>query len=139
MQGREYLELAREIVLGGTERHWRGASGRAYYGLMLECRDALFRWGIPLPPRENVHSFTRLRCSYAAHPDLRQIGDALDRLGRLRNRADYDLSVVPEFTSGVPAQHAIQRAENCIVLLDAIDGDAARRAAAVAAVRAAFP
>jgi hypothetical protein len=37
MQGKEFLLLAKEIFAGGTERHWRGAAGRAYYALMLEC------------------------------------------------------------------------------------------------------
>jgi hypothetical protein len=139
MQGRAYLELAREIVVGGTEKHWRGASGRAYYAVMLESRDALFRWGFALPPRENVHHFARMRFSFPAHAELKVIGDTLDHQCRLRNQADYDLSTNPAFTSATRAQHAIRDAEVAIALLDAIDGDAARRAAAVAAIRAAFP
>jgi hypothetical protein len=139
MLGRAYLELAREILKGGTEVHWRGALGRAYYGLMLECREALFRWGFPLPPRENVHNFVRLRFSVPAHADLKRIGDVLDPLCRLRNRSDYDLSAVPAFASGAIAQQAVQDVALAIALLDAIDGDPARRAAAVAAIRAAFP
>ena len=139
MQGREYLELAREILIGGTERHRRGASGRAYYALMLECRDALFRWGFALPPRENVHHFARMRFSFPAHPELRQVGDALDRLGRLRNKADYEMSSLQDFMSDTITQHAIQRVTSMLALLDAIEGDPVRRAAAIAAIRAAFP
>jgi hypothetical protein len=106
---------------------------------MLECRDALFRWGFALPPRENVHNFARMRFDFPSHGDLRQIGDALDRWCRLRNKADYDLSSLTEFTSDVRAQQAILEATTCLALLDAIDSDAARLAAAVAAIRAAFP
>ena len=52
MRGREYLELAREILPGGTEKHRRGAAGRAYYALFLEGREALARWGfLPIPAR----------------------------------------------------------------------------------------
>jgi hypothetical protein len=139
MRGRAFLDLAREILRGGGERHWRGASGRAYYSLMLECREALFRWGFPLPPRDNVHTFVRLRFTVPVHADLRTIGDHLERLGRLRNQADYDLTTLIQFARATYAQRAVQDAGSSLVLLDAIDGDGARRAAAVAAIRAAFP
>jgi hypothetical protein len=139
MQGRAYLELARVIFSGGTEVHWRGAAGRAYYALMLECRDALFRWGFTLPPRENVHNFVRQRFSYPNHPDLKVIGLTVDWLGQLRNKADYDLSALPAFASPKRADQAIHEADKALALLDAIEGDPARLAAAIAAIKVAFP
>ncbi len=139
MQGRAYLDLAREIIRGGTEVHWRGASGRAYYALMLECRDALFRWGFSLPSREALHRFVRTRFGNPVDPDLNQIAVALTHLGNLRNRADYDLGVVSSFRSSGPAQAAIRDAESALARLDALDSNPARRNLAVAAVRAAFP
>lgn len=74
MNGRAFLDLADEIVRGGTEVHFRGASGRAYYGIFLECRDALERWGIHMPRHENPHRFVRLRFSFPADKELKYIG-----------------------------------------------------------------
>jgi hypothetical protein len=139
MEGRKYLDLARELVRGADEPHWRGAAGRAYYALMLEGREALIRWGFSPPPGEGAHRFVRLRFTFPADADLKKIGDALDRLGRLRNKADYDLSSLPAFSSDAAAQDAIRRAGDALAVLDAIEADPARLAAAVAAIRAAFP
>jgi hypothetical protein len=65
---------------------------------------------------------------------VKAIGRALDDLGRLRNKASYDLSPLPAFTSPVSAQGAIRRVAHAVALLDSIEGDPARRAAVIASL-----
>ncbi len=139
MQGRAYLDVARQLVSGAAEVQWRTAIGRAYYALMLECRDGLSRWGFAPLPRDNVHTFVRLRLNYAKDTDLKMIGRTLERLGRLRNFADYDLRPQLAFATVAEALRSIRDANGAISVLDAIEADATRRAAAEAAIRAAFP
>ncbi len=139
MQGRAFLDLAQEILRGGTEVHFRGAAGRAYYALLMECKDALARWGFPMPPHETVHRFVRLRFAFPADADLKTISVTLDRLSQLRNLADYELRPLAHFATARRARIAIQDALDALKLLDAIDGDPSRRAAATQAVKNAFP
>ena len=138
MDGRSFLGVARELAIGTTEAHWRTAAGRAYYALMLAGRDCLQRWGFSPPARDRLHAFVGLRFSFAADADLKQIGVALDYLSQLRNRADYEPHS-PSFTSNLRAQRAITDASRALSILDAVDGDPARRAAAIASIRAAWP
>src|SRR6267142_7262178 len=138
MQGRAFLDLAQEIIRGGTEAHLRGASGRAYYALLLECKDALERWGFPMPPHETAHRFVRLRFVFAADAHLKSIGVTLDRLSQLRNLADYDLVSRSHFATPRRTQVAIQDALDALRLLDAIDTDASRRLVAANAIKKAF-
>jgi hypothetical protein len=139
MQGRAFLDIAQELANGATEAHWRTAAGRAYYALMLEGRDALLRWSFTIPPRDNVHTFVRLRFTFAGNPDLKHIGYDLDDLSRLRNQADYRLATVGVFALPNTAFDAVDQARAALALLDQVDGDPSRRAAAIAAIQAAWP
>jgi hypothetical protein len=133
MRGRAFLDVARELVRGATEAHWRAAVIHAYYALMLECRDALTGWSITLPPHQNVHAAVRLRFLYAAAGDLNLIGQTLDRWVQRRNRANYNLTALVDFLTDATALQALAEATAALSLLDAIDSDPVRRAAAVAA------
>jgi hypothetical protein len=139
MNGREFLQSARDLLARPSEANWRSATGRAYYALLHEGRVALDRWGFPLPPRQDIHPFVRLRFSYANQPDMRRVGDTLDKLARWRNEADYRLATAGRFANDTDATEAARLAQDAINILDQVEADPARRAAAVAAIRAAWP
>ncbi|HWG45366.1 MAG TPA: hypothetical protein VN688_21565 [Gemmataceae bacterium] len=133
MDGRAFLDVARELVAGITEAHWRATVIHAYYALMLECRDALARWAVAIPPHQNVHSAVRLRFVYAADPDLKWLGYRLDDWSRHRNEASYNLMPLRQFATDTVAQRAITEVSDALALLDAIECDPVRRTAAIAA------
>ena len=97
MDGRALLDVARELAAGSSEAHWRSSVGRAYYALLHQVLEMLLRWGFSLPPRDKVHTFARLKLVYATDADLKRIGLTLEALGRLRNAADYQLSLSGPF------------------------------------------
>ena len=78
MQGRAFLDVARELLNGGKEAHWRAAAVHAHYALILECRDAQGRWGLAVPPKQNVYSAVPVRFQFAADRGLKSIAYALD-------------------------------------------------------------
>jgi hypothetical protein len=131
MVGRALLDVARELAAGSSEAHWRSGVGRAYYALLHEVLDTLRRWGFTVPPRDKVHSFARLKLIDATDPDLKRIGLTLEALSRLRNAADYQLSLPGSFGSARIAAQALADAEASVALLDAPEATPARRAAAM--------
>jgi hypothetical protein len=136
MQGREFLELAHELFSpGASARHWRAAIIHAYYALLLECREAMSRWGLPPLAHQQVHAQVRLRLVYSTDPDLKELGFRLEQLGKHRNSASYDLRDLSMFRSEVEADQDVQAATDALALLDAIEADAARRAAALSSMR----
>jgi hypothetical protein len=132
MQGRAFLDVARDLLPKAAEPHWRATVIHAYYALMLECRDALARWSIAIPLHQNVHSAVRLHFLYASDPDLKEIGSKLDDWGRHRNDASYNLNYQRKFTTNTVPQKGINEVAAALALLDAIDAAPTRRAAAIA-------
>jgi hypothetical protein len=134
MEGRKFLQLAQELIAGTEEYHWRAAAIHAYYALVLECRDALSRWAAAVARHQSVHQAVRLKFVYARDTDLNDIGRQLDWLVRRRNDASYNLGVIADFANDAVARWAITRSSNALALLAAIDGDPARRTAAIASL-----
>jgi hypothetical protein len=93
------------------------------------------RWGLPPVPRQQLHAQVRLRLVYASDVGLKKIGDALEVLNKHRNAASYDLQVLPQFASPKVSQVDVQLVTSALALLDSIDADQARRAAAIASIR----
>ncbi len=139
MGGREFLDVARQLCSGPGEAYWRAAVGRAYYAVFHEALSVLQAWGFVPVPRDPVHSFVRLRFQYTQDLDLQSIGATLEKLGQLRNRADYQLGKPAPFHNDRVARQAVHDAAHAIMLLDQIEADPARRAAALQMIRAAWP
>ena len=135
MDGRAFLVVAQELQIGLTEAHRRAAVGRAYYALLHEGFAALLRWGIAMPPRESLHSFVRLRFNYSGDVDLNRVGWLMDELARLRNQADYQLAGPGPFAAPGRSGQAVNDARAAIAMLDRIEADPQRRAAAIASIR----
>lgn len=85
-----------------------------------------------------MHFFVRDRFFLAGNIDLTPIGLILHELSKLRNRADYELTST-SFAHPAKAHDAMNKATDALRQLDALEADAARLAAAVAAIRARFP
>jgi uncharacterized protein (UPF0332 family) len=138
MRGRDFLDTAQRLSGGKTEADYRSAISRSYYGLFIECRDALLRWGFVFPSR-NSHREVQQRLTFPTNVDLNQLGDVLSYLVSRRNCSDYDMINPRPPQTGATAADAVVRSRNAVALLDAIDADPTRRAQAIADIRAAFP
>jgi hypothetical protein len=139
MDGSDFLTVAREVVRGATEAHWRTAAGRAYFALMLALRDGFVRWGLSVPPHASVHQLTQRRVFTSKDGDMKQIGRWLQRLRDSRVIGDYELTGRPEYASNVEAHRMIRSAADALALFDAIEADTPRRDAIAAEIKAVLP
>jgi hypothetical protein len=135
MDGRAFLNVARELVQGATEAHRRTAVGHAYYAVMLEARELLDRWGLPRSPRDKVHHVVRLTLLYADDAGLKQVALTLEQLGRFRNDADYQLSDPDRRFLRAHVEAKIEEAYEATALLDEVERDEVRRAAAIKTIQ----
>jgi uncharacterized protein (UPF0332 family) len=85
-----FLELADELSTGSRQADWRTAISRAYYAAFHKARTLLQQGGFRVPDAEQAHAYLWLRLSNSGHQDVDNAGARLQRLRRMRNRADYD-------------------------------------------------
>jgi hypothetical protein len=139
MDGRTFLDAARHLLAADTEPTRRAMAAPLYYAALHEARVALERWGFVPAPGEDVGRFVVARFGCGPHPDLLRVEGVLHRLDEFYDEAFGQLSTVGNFADNWHARHMLSLAEVGIDLLDQIEADPARRAAAVAAIQAAFP
>jgi hypothetical protein len=72
--------------------------------------------------------------TYASDSDVKAIGFTLDLLVKDRNLANYNTQATRILVNQQLAQTRLQRASDTLALLDQIDGDPTRRAAAIASL-----
>jgi uncharacterized protein (UPF0332 family) len=91
MTGRDFLDVAFDLLAGSREADWRSATSRAYYAGFHCARELLLSWGFSVPISEQAHAYLWRRLSNCGHPDIREAGLRMYQLRGTRNWADYDL------------------------------------------------
>lgn len=79
-----FLAIAREVAVGGTDAHFRTAISRAYYCCFLIARD-----GIGVTGTKDIHK--RVITAIRGLSGYWAVADELDNLRKLRVIADYQL------------------------------------------------
>jgi hypothetical protein len=140
MDGRAFLDAVRFLLTAPSEVNRRAAAGSLYCAMLNEARDALERWGFVAPAKQpDVHDFAFARLYSVANIDLIRVGDVLKRVKDFRDLADDGRSSPTEFADNNKVIQHLSLVNVGIDLLDQIEADPARRAQAIADVRAAFP
>ncbi|HEX7380424.1 MAG TPA: hypothetical protein VF278_25140 [Pirellulales bacterium] len=92
MTGDDYIDLATQLLAGGSEPHFRTAVSRAYYGAFHIGREFVRSCGILMPASPEAHKHVRWCLANAGSRELDDAAVQLESLRSARNKADYDLS-----------------------------------------------
>jgi hypothetical protein len=139
MDGRAFLDSARQLLAAPGEANWRSAMGRCYFALLNEAQAALERWGFPLPAGADAHAFVTGRFDSAMIVNLLSVKIALTDLYSLTQEADRALRSPGSFADVGTVTQQFFLAVGLIGLLDQIESDPNQRATAVADIKARWP
>jgi uncharacterized protein (UPF0332 family) len=90
MTPQDFIRLAAQLAAGTTEADWRTAASRAYYAAFHAARQLLLDLGFTVPRADAAHQYLIHRLNNCGEQLIQQEAKVLDRLRKLRNRADYD-------------------------------------------------
>jgi uncharacterized protein (UPF0332 family) len=115
MNGRDFLDVAYDLLGGTREADWRSAVSRAYYAGFHCAREFFTAAAFKVPLSDQAHVYLWRRLGNSGHPDLKEAGLTMQHFRGLRNLADYDIGQVFEQTT---AEKIIRRIDEIIQLLD---------------------
>ena len=139
MDGRTFLVSAQLLMRKPSEVNRRSAVSRAYFAILNEARAALERWGFSVVAKAGVDRSVVSHFDKAVNRDAIRVWDALTQLERNREAADYFLTGPGAFADESEVRRLLRLVQIGIDVLDELEADPVRRAAVVAAIRAAFP
>src|SRR5205809_4179227 len=91
MDERDFLALAKFLVVQTGQAAWRSGISRAYYAAFHVARRLLEDIGFVVPRAERAHSYLWLRLTNCGDATVQRAASNLNSLRGQRNRADYDL------------------------------------------------
>jgi uncharacterized protein (UPF0332 family) len=112
MDGRDFLEVADDLITAMREADWRSAVSRAYYASFHVARQLLQDCGFQVPIADKAHAYLWRRLSNGGHADLQHAGQDLNALRTARNWADYDLD------RPLDQATAVDKAQNASDIID---------------------
>lgn len=127
MDARDFLVLARQLIGSSDEAAWRSGVSRGYYAAFHVCREFMEWLRFKPPQSDRAHAYLWMRFHNSQDALLIQAGGELSNLRGRRNIADYDLR---RSMSQAAARIEVQAAEAIITLIETIQRDPARSAAA---------
>src|SRR5881397_1931205 len=87
----EFLQLARNLLNGPTEAHWRTAVSRMYYGSFHSLRQRLQDWGFHIRKSDQAHVGLSRRLAAIPLDGWDALARDMTQLRSDRNAADYDV------------------------------------------------
>ncbi len=94
MDGKDFIQVAKDLTKGLSEAHWRSSISRSYYAAFHRSRQFVVRKGTQVPPTGNAHMIVRDCLIASKDPEVSALGSILGDLHAKRRKADYDLDTV---------------------------------------------
>ena len=115
MDGRNFLDVAFDLVGEFREADWRSGVSRAYYAAYHVANEFMRRCGFIPRHHDDIHGFAWVRLANSKNTLVQQAGNTLRDVRVVRNQADYDLQ--RSFTQ-LLATRQVRLAEDVIRALD---------------------
>jgi uncharacterized protein (UPF0332 family) len=125
MQGRDFLDVAKNLCRSQIEASLRSAISRAYYALLNTAAQLLMGLGFSMEQGPGVHGQVRNRFFNCGIEQLGEFSSTLDELRRQRNEADCNMKS-KEFQSQAICTLRVAKAEAAIGLLTDCDKEPLR-------------
>jgi uncharacterized protein (UPF0332 family) len=91
MDGKDFIQVAKDLIKGASEAHWRSSISRSYYAAFHISRRFVLRKGGGVPQTRDAHMMVREYLIGSNDPEVSALGTILGDLHAKRRKADYDL------------------------------------------------